>query len=174
MSRAFTFIDVIRNTLIHAAPDMPPDFWWVTGFVIGILALTAVIDIFTAKVPDALIFIGLFTVSATLGMAASWDTAALHLRQAIEVGVVIWAINAAWRVKFKHDALGMGDAKWTMLAVACFGMMPAATAWGMGAILAVTYIGSARAFRNKVAHVTFAPFLFLGLVVGLYWVRFGG
>jgi prepilin signal peptidase PulO-like enzyme (type II secretory pathway) len=169
---AFPLLDATKEVLIHAAPGMPPDFWWMTASVLGILALTATIDAFTETVPDGLIFLGLLAVTGTQGMAASWSVAALHLRQAIEAGLLIWVLNFLWYHKFHYDALGMGDAKWTMLAVACFGVMPVVIAWGLGAILAVIYIGGARLARYQVTQVTFAPFLFLGLAAGLYVVRF--
>jgi len=166
------FIEPVRTVLIHVAPGMPPDYWWVTGGVLAILALAATIDAFTEIVPEKLIFLGLLAVTGTQGLFASWGVAGLHLRQAVEAGLLIWGINFTWYCKFRHDALGMGDAKWTMLAVACFGVMPAVYAWGLGAILATLFISVAHFVRYKIAQVTFAPFLFVGLALGLYWVRF--
>ena len=165
------FLEVPQTLLIHAAPDMPPDLWGMTAFVLGLLALMAVIDAFTSRVPDALVLLGLVTVTGLLGFFASWDVSADQLRLAVAAGVVIWGINEAWYRCRHTDALGMGDAKWTMLAVACFGVMPAVFAWGIGAILAAIFIGTLRLIRRPVTHVTFAPFLFIGLCLGLYWLR---
>jgi prepilin signal peptidase PulO-like enzyme (type II secretory pathway) len=166
------FLNEAKIVLIHVAPGMPPETWWMTACVIFILALAATIDAFTTVIPDVLIFLGLFAVATVQGVCASWEIAALHLREAIIAGVLIWAINFAWFRKFRYDALGMGDAKWTMLAVACFGAEPVIIAWGIGSVLATILIGVFRIFRYRVTEVTFSPFLFVGLSVALYGVRF--
>ena len=151
---------------------MPADYWWVTGGVLFILALAATVDAFTSLVPDGLILLGVIAVVGTQGRFDAWPLAAHHFAEALAAGFLIWGVNFAWYTKTHSDALGMGDAKWTVLAVACFGPEPALFAWGLGAILASCYIGIARLFRYQVSRVTFAPFLFLGLCCGLYWVRF--
>jgi prepilin signal peptidase PulO-like enzyme (type II secretory pathway) len=163
-----------KPLLVHVAPGMPPDYWWVTGGVLAILAMTATIDAFTAYIPDLMIFLGLFAVTSTQGFFVSWDVAAYHFTQAVMAGLLIWGINFAWYDVMRYDALGMGDAKWTMLAVACFGVEPAIVAWGVGAIFAVGFISMAYLAYYKLGRVTFAPFLFMGLCAGLYWIRFMG
>jgi prepilin signal peptidase PulO-like enzyme (type II secretory pathway) len=172
------FLNEAKVVLVHVAPGMPPETWWMTACVIFILALAATIDAFTALIPEALIFSGLLAVASVQGMYASWEIAALHLREAIIAGVLIWGINFAWFRKFRYDALGMGDAKWTMLAVACFGAEPVLVAWGIGSVLATILIGIFRLFRYRVTEVTFSPFLFIGLSVALFglrfWVKNGG
>ena len=137
-----------------------------------ILGLAATVDAFTELVPEPLIFLGLFAVTAAQGMCDSWEVAGHHLRQAVAAGALIWAINFAWFCKFRYDALGMGDAKWTMLAVACFGIDLGLYSWAIGSVLATIYIGSFRLFKVQVTKVTFSPFLFVALSVVLYLVRF--
>lgn len=173
MTYALPLLDEAKIVLTHMAPGMPPDFWWVTACILLILALTATVDAFTATIPEALIFIGIFAVVGLQGAYTTWDVAAQHLRLAIGAGALIWVINFAWYRKFGYDALGMGDAKWTMLAVACFGVMPVIFAWGLGAILASAFIGIMRLARYRVTKVTFAPFLFIGLCLGLFGARIG-
>ena len=151
---------------------MPTPFWWITAFVVGILFFTALVDLFTALVPEGAIFVGLLGVTCAQGFGASWFAAARHLEKAIAAGMLIWAINYAWHQLFRKDALGMGDAKWTMLAVACFGVVPSIYAWGIGACLALAYILMLRIFRLKISRVTFAPFLLIGLGLGLFYLRF--
>jgi prepilin signal peptidase PulO-like enzyme (type II secretory pathway) len=168
----FSLLDTVRAGLIHMAPGMPPSCWVITAFILGALALAALIDIFAEIVPDALIFLGLLTVIGTQGVFGAWDLAAYHMFQAVVAGMLIWSINAIWYRLFRHDALGMGDAKWTMLAVACFGVMPSVIAWGVGSVLAIVFIGVLRLSRRKAARVTFVPFLFIGLCAGLYLMRF--
>jgi prepilin signal peptidase PulO-like enzyme (type II secretory pathway) len=172
MTFAFPYLDQIKTVLIDAAPGMPPEIWWVTACVLLILALAALVDAFTTTVPDVIIFLGLFAITLMQGLFASWEIAAQHLQQAIAVGLFIFAINYAWVKKFHTDALGMGDAKWTMLAVACFGIESAVLAWGIGSVLATIFIGLFRLFKYQMSKVTFSPFLFIGLGLGLYAARF--
>jgi prepilin signal peptidase PulO-like enzyme (type II secretory pathway) len=167
----FSFIHQIKLFLILLTPGMPHDTWWVTAFVLFILALTATIDAFTEVIPEALIFFGLFAITFVQGQYVSWDFAAHHLQQAVAIGVLIWAINFAWFRKFGYDALGMGDAKWTMLAASCFGIDSVLTAWGVGSVLATIFIGLFRLFKYQITRVTFSPFLFVGLSVALFGVR---
>jgi prepilin signal peptidase PulO-like enzyme (type II secretory pathway) len=172
MTFVVPFMTEAKTVLVHVAPGMPPDFWWVTAGVLLILALTATIDAFTESIPEVFIFFGLFAVTAVQGLFASWEIAAHHLQQAIAAGLLIWMINFAWFWKFRYDALGMGDAKWTMLAVACFGIEPVLIAWGLGSILSTFFIGMFRLFNYRITKVTFSPFLFVALSVALYRVRF--
>ena len=148
---------------------MPADYSCITASIFFVLALTSFVDLLTATIPDILIFLGLLAVTVARGLGHSWEDSAHHLRQAIGAGLVIWVINFLWYKKFRHDALGMGDAKWTMLAVDCFGILPALIAWGVGSVLAVVFIGVAKIFKRPIARVHFAPFLFAGLCAGIYW-----
>jgi prepilin signal peptidase PulO-like enzyme (type II secretory pathway) len=166
------FLNHAKTLFVQMAPGMPPETWWVTASVLIILALTATIDSFTEEIPEAMIFLGLCAIIAVQGLIVSWEVAAQHLRLAIAMGLLIWAINFAWYWKYRYDALGMGDAKWTMLAVACFGIDLGLYAWGIGSVLATIYIGLFRLFKVRIAKVTFSPFLFVALSVALYRVRF--
>ena len=166
-----SFFEPLRAVVILAAPAMPAAVWGVTILVGMLLMLAAGIDAATYIVPDPVILVGLVLVTVTQGFFDSWGAAGFHLRQAILVGIVIWGINALWYRLFRHDALGMGDAKWTMLAVACFGVAPALYAWSLGSIFALIFLGFTKAFRRPLPHVAFAPFLLLGLCAGIYWVR---
>jgi hypothetical protein len=71
----------------------------------------------------------------------------------------------------KSDAFGMGDAKWTVLAVSCFGIVAGFLAWALGAWLALGWMGLMRLMKRPIARVYFAPFLFIGLCAGIYWLR---
>ena len=173
MTFAFPLLDQIRVVLVDMTPGMPPEIWWVTACVLVILALAATVDAFTTTIPDPLIFLGLFAITLMQGLSASWDVAAHHLTQAIAAGLLIWGVNFAWVKKFETDAIGMGDSKWTMLAVACFGITPAVLAWGIGSVLATIFIGLFRLFKVQLTKVTFSPFLFIGLGVGLFITRAG-
>ncbi|MDD3370639.1 MAG: prepilin peptidase [Alphaproteobacteria bacterium] len=147
---------------------MPPDLWGLSAAVLGLLCVAAWVDAVKKIVPDPLIFLGLFSVAAVQGIFISWDAAALHLRHAVYAGVFIWSVNAAWFRVFRHDALGMGDAKWTMLAVSVFGIESAVVAWGISSVLATIFLGLFRLFNHRISVVAFSPFLFVGLCVALY------
>jgi len=165
---------ILRTTKMlsmGAAPDLPPDVWWLSCLVLLILGAGATVDALTARIPDALVFLGLLAITLTLGITVNWPFAAAHLRWAIAAGIGLWILNELWHKQFKEDAYGMGDAKWTMLAVACFGFTPALFAWGCGACLSVVWMGSMKLLRRPIIHIYFGPFLFIGLLVGLYWLR---
>lgn len=165
------FVRSTKALAIAAAPDVPPEAWWLPALVLAILGVGATVDAMTARIPDALIFLGLLAVTLTLGITVDWPFAAAHLRLAIVAGVGLWVLNELWRKQFEEDAYGMGDAKWTMLVVACFGFAPALFAWGAGACLSTVWIGGMTVAKRKIAHVYFGPFLFIGLLIGLYWLR---
>jgi prepilin signal peptidase PulO-like enzyme (type II secretory pathway) len=167
----FDFFSSLPNSLTIVAPALPPDAWWMVGIVIFILGIAAAIDAFTGMVPDPLIFLGMVTSVAVQGAYASWPDAAHNLMWALGAAFAIWALNEIWFKLCKKDALGMGDAKWTMLAVACFGLMPAMYAWGLGACLAIVWMGILRFSPMRPRHVHFAPFLFVGLMAALWWLR---
>lgn len=160
--------------LIHTTAGLPPEAWWVPALILVILGAAALVDTITSSIPDPLIFLGLAAVTAMQGFYVSWPFAAGHLTEALITALAVWAINQLWYRILKADAIGMGDAKWTMLAVACFGVVPALFAWGLGACLAVLWMGGLRLTRAQVSRVYFAPFLFIGLLAGLYWLRLRG
>lgn len=161
----------IKLGLLHATIGLPSEAWWLPALVVLVLGASATIDAFTSVVPDPLIFTGLLAVVAVQGIDVSWPFAARHLTIALVAAIGLWALNMLWYRIFKRDALGMGDAKWTMLAVACFDINPVLFAWGFGACLALLWMGALRLTRYQITRVYFAPFLFFGLMTGIYWLR---
>jgi len=161
----------VLTALVHTMPGMPPGSWWLAPVVFLLLAAAAAIDARSARVPDPIIFLGLFLTTATQGSSVDWPFAAHNLTIALAAGCVPYFVNLLWyRIK-KRDALGMGDAKWTMLAVDCFGPLPTLIAWFLGAWLALGWMGLAKIRRRPAACVHFAPFLLIGLAAGIYWLR---
>ena len=161
----------IQHLIAATTPALPPEAWWLAVLILLILGIAALIDSVSSIVPDPLIFIGLLVTVATQGFAVDWPFAATQLSYALVSAIVIWAVNQCWYRIFKHDAIGMGDAKWTMLAVACFGVIPGILAWGVGACLAVVWLGLLRLARRSITHIYFAPFLWIGLCAGLIWIQ---
>jgi len=160
-----------REGLMHATLGLPPEAWWLPAIVLFLLFCAALVDAFTSTVPDPLIFLGLAAVLAVQGMYVSWEFAGWHLLLALAAALFIWTMNELWRAAFDNDAIGMGDVKWTMLAIACFDTTPVMAAWGIGAWLALIWIGVARLYHYKLGRVYFAPFLFLGLLAAIYFFR---
>ena len=168
------FFGIIKDWLIHVAPAMPPQCWPLTASVLLILAVAAVIDACMGIVPDILVFLGMFIVIAVEAFFGAWNNAAYHLGAAIVFALLIWVVNHIWYLITHRDALGMGDAKWTMVAVMCFGVVASVCAWGMWAILAVLFMGAMRLTKTRIELVTFAPFLFIGLCESLHWINAHG
>jgi prepilin signal peptidase PulO-like enzyme (type II secretory pathway) len=164
-------LDAVQWAAFIAVPDLPLDAWWLPVLVLFVLGVSATIDALTGTIPDWIIFLGIAAVVLTEGIYMDWPFAAAHLRPAVAAGIGLWLFNLLWRRQFKGDAYGMGDAKWTILAVAMFGFAPSLFAWGAAAVLAVMWMGVLRLARRKIDHVHFGPFLFLGLLAGIYWLK---
>lgn len=152
-------------------PAMPSEAWWLAIVVFLILGVAAVRDAFTGRVPDPLVFFGLLLTVAAQGFLVSWPFASRRLTLGLLALFAIWLVNQLWYRMKKRDALGMGDAKWTLLAVSCFGPEIGAFAWLLGAWLALFWMGALRVLKRPIAHVHFAPFLFVALTAGIYWLR---
>jgi hypothetical protein len=160
--------------LSHSMLGISPEYWWLPALVLLVLGAAATVDAFTSNVPDPLVFIGLIAVIGMQGMLQSWPEASTHLMWAMGAAFALWALNHLWYMVKKQDAIGMGDAKWTMLAMAAFDVEPVLIAWGLGACLAVVWIGGMKILQRPIRHVYFAPFLFIGLIFGIYWARMRG
>ncbi len=166
--------DSLQHFFVQSTPLMPPEAWWVGLLVLLVLGAAAIVDLFKGIVPDVLIFIGMVGLIAAQGMYVEWPFAAHQLAWGMLAAAIIWSINEGWYRLFKHDALGLGDAKWSMLAVSCFGGLPVVYAWGVGAVLGSVWMIVLKIVRKPSAHVHFAPFLFIGLMFGLWLTRCGG
>ncbi len=160
-----------RIGLMHVTPGLPPGAWWMPAIVLFLLGCAAIVDAVSSVVPDSIIFLGLGAVLATQGMYVGLPFAGWHLALAIGAAILVWSMNDLWRAVFDNDAIGMGDAKWTALAVCCFDLNPVLAAWGIGAWLALVWIGASWACKYKLQRVYFAPFLFLGLIAAIYLLR---
>ena len=166
-------LTVVPQFLQNTIPHLPPDSWWVPALVLAVLLLTAVVDAFTGYIPNLAIFpatVAMFYLNWSL---ISLPLALTHLGWGIGLALAVWAFNTLWFAIFKQDAIGLGDGKWTMLAVSCFGPWPGIMAWGLGACLAVLWLTAAILTGRKVVYVYFAPFLFTGLLGGLIWLHMG-
>src|SRR5271156_3617780 len=111
--------------IAHTMPHMPESGWWLAPVVLFLLGTLSVIDAMTAKVPDPLVLPSLIFITLVQGLFVDWGFAGLQLLYAFGVAFGLYVLNEIWFRATQHDGFGMGDAKWTMLAVACFGIVPA-------------------------------------------------
>jgi prepilin signal peptidase PulO-like enzyme (type II secretory pathway) len=162
--------DILTN-LSHALPGMPLASWWLVPAVLFLLGVLAVVDAITSKVPDPVILPSLLLITAVDGYYVDWPFAGVNLLIALGTGFGIFLLNEIWFRTTKRDALGMGDAKWTMIAVQAFGIQVSLIAWAVGAILAIIWMGGARIIKFPIARVHFAPFLFIGVLAGIWYLR---
>jgi len=174
LSSVGSLFGIIHNFFVASTPDMPPEAWWVAAAILLILGAGAVVDSFKAIVPDTLMFFGMIAIVGLQGVYVAWPFAAHQMTWGLVAAAIIWAVNEIWYQLFKQDALGLGDAKWSMLAVTCFGGWPVLFAWGVGAVFGSIWIGALKLIGKPTAHVHFAPFLFVGLIAGIWAIRMDG
>lgn len=136
-----------------------------------ILLGVALWDARTGIIPDTPMAVGAVAVIVARFVAQGWKNALEYFLYGAAAAFIIWAFNELWYRLAKKDALGMGDAKWTALAVATFGVMPGVFAWFAGAWVALAWIGLSWAAGRRIRKVYYAPFLFCGLTLGILVAR---
>lgn len=167
-------VEALQYFFAHSMLDMPPEAWWVAVIALLVLGASAGVDLVKGIVPDPMIFFGMIGIVAAKGIYVNWPFSAHQMTWGLIAAAIIWGVNELWFRIFKHDALGLGDAKWSMLAVTCFGPFAVLFAWGIGALLGSFWIGVQKLARRPKVYVHFAPFLFVGLIGGIWFVRLGG
>jgi prepilin signal peptidase PulO-like enzyme (type II secretory pathway) len=164
------------NMLVIEAWLSPnPGGLWLAMPVWVVLAVTAVIDARTGRVPDRWLMVGaafgfLCLLEGANVMSAGYGlftfrTVTQRLLSCVLLGAGLWSINEIYRFIRHHDALGMGDAKWSMLAAMVFGAWPVVFAWFVGAWLALGWLFAKRKLKLRHDRVYFVPFLLLGLLI---------
>ena len=82
---------------------------------------------------------------------------------------VLWAFNEIYFKICQQDAFGMGDAKWSGVAVFAFGLKTVFWTWCVGAWLGLAWMGARKLLGfvwpplKPEERLHFTPFLFLGL-----------
>ena len=182
-----TFWPRMHEVLVRLAVDLPPEAYWLPVAMLAFLGIAAAVDARTGRIPDPIIFFGLLVMVAMRGVYTEWEQAARYLMAGIGISLVLYALNQFYYYAFKRDAYGMGDVKWTLLAITVFSIKPSIIAWVLAAWLGLLWLGLVKvtqwmrrfyAERNGESyplrvtesrnHVHFAPFLFFGLLAGLY------
>lgn len=161
-----------HHFLQHATVGLPDDALWVPAVILLILGAAATVDALTEAVPDPLIFLGLFAVTAAQGLYVSWPFASHHLLIAIAAGLVISAVNEFCYKMLGDHVFFTGDIKWTILAVSCFDTQPVLYAWGIALSFGIVKVMAHRMFAPRPLETIYlAPYLFPGLLVSLYVLR---
>lgn len=129
------------------------------------LAGAAWADMRSGRVPGRLLLAG--AGIAAVALLSSMPPLFLlgRLLPALLCGGLIWAVNEIWYRVRQQDALGMGDAQWSMLATLAFGMMPVLWAWAVAAWLGLAWMALLRRRQRTIRRVFFTPFLLAGLVI---------
>ncbi len=155
--------------------------WWLSLPFWFVLGWSAWVDAWTGRVPDAILRRGLgwalfllalglfrpypdvFGWPPTSDLHTTLLAALPHIFGAAALYGIVWLLNAVWRLWRGHDALGMGDAKWSAIAALAFGLVPVLWAWALAAWLGLAWLFVVH--RNLRARLYFAPFLFVALLL---------
>lgn len=137
-----------------------------------ILLLTAWIDGRTGRVPDRYLLAGFVCALAATILAALHNPhvsplilTLAPLAAALALGGLIWGINELWYRWRGQDALGLGDAKWSVVAALAFGIIPVLWAWALAAWLGLAWLGLSRWRTAARPHLHFTPFLAAALLL---------
>lgn len=165
-------LHAVHHTLEKIAFGLPAEAFFVPLVILYILSAAALVDARTGRIPDPFILGGLLFLVTMDGLFVNWPFAASRLALGLGAAFALWAVNQLWFKAFGHDSIGMGDAKWTALAVAAFHIKPVLMAWFIGALLGIVWLAllwfwALLTGREKPSHIHFAPFLLIGLTVGL-------
>lgn len=141
--------------------DMP---LWVAIAVWAALLYTAIVDARTGLVPPVpLALAGLVVMTCLIVDQSSRATAAPLAALLFYIGIFL--INEIHYSLTKRDALGLGDAHWSLVATLAFGAPAVLMAWGVGAWLAILWLGLRRMMGRPAGQVYFVPFLCTALII---------
>ncbi len=149
--------------VFFAGPVAP----WIPAAVYLILLGVALYDARTGIIPDTPMALGALAVTAARLFDEGWEKALEHFAYGLAAAFAVWAFNEIWYRLAGKDALGMGDAKWTALAVMTFGAVPGLFAWFAGSWVAMAWIALCWLSGRRIRKVYYAPFLFCGLTLGI-------
>lgn len=137
-----------------------------------VLVSTAWIDGRTGRVPDKYLLVGFVAALAACILASLHNPSGTPLTfiltplaAALAFGAFIWGVNELWFRWRKQDALGMGDAKWSVVAALACGIVPVLWAWALAAWLGLAWLGLSRWRGAARPHLHFTPFLCAALLL---------
>lgn len=141
-----------------ASRHVPTPELLTSAVVAGILAAIWYCDARTGLVPDVFTLI-------PLGLAFIDSVFAHQLVPVIVSAAVLFIPFAAGALLSKGRGMGWGDAKLAALAGALLGMMLATLSLGVASLVAV--IVTSIRYRSKPVPIAFAPYMCVGIVLGL-------
>lgn len=153
---------MLADIAMHLLPaDVP---LWAGALAFAALFYTAVVDARTGLVPPVPLAVAAMALMASL-LASGADRAFTEPSHALLVYALIFAVNEVHYRITGRDALGLGDAHWSLVATLAFGAPAVLLSWGLGAWLALLWLGARRLCGKPAGQVYFVPFLFIALVV---------
>lgn len=170
----FTLPDVSTVPSYLLEPKLPMQLEYLPYVIIGVLALAALVDAFSGRVPDSLMIVGGALAIFLPAYYAGWGPALLRLLMAAIAFVLLQVVNQTYINLCRREAFGMGDVKWTAVAAATFGLIPVFWAWVLGAWLGILWLGLRKLVgllfpaAKPEGYVHFAPFLLAGLAFKVY------
>lgn len=151
----------MQSIMLLLPADVP---LWAGSIAVLALLYTAVVDARTGLVPPVPLAIASLALMAGLVLNGSERafTAPLY---ALAFYAGVFLINEVHYRLTQRDALGLGDAHWSLVSVLAFGVPATLMAWGAGAWLGLLWLGMRKLVRKPAGQVYFVPFLFIALLL---------
>lgn len=153
---------MLVDVLVTALPQEAP---LLAGLAVMLaLFYTAAIDAKTGLVPPVPLALAGLLMMAVL-ISTNSERALTAPLYALGFYMAIFLVNELHYQLTERDALGLGDAHWSLVAVLAFGPMAVLMAWGLGAWLAILWLAGRRLAGKAAGQVYFVPFLFVALML---------
>lgn len=163
-----------ESFLALLSPEFSKNLWYVPAATLGLLAVSAIEDARSGRVPTSLILLCLAQTLFISALYEGWALAGTRFALAATAFWILKSVNALYFLMTNRDGFGLGDAKWTAAAAATFGLPAVLWAWIFGAWFGLVWMAArfvvgliAPRMRGR-GYIHFAPFLTVGLVVKLY------
>lgn len=166
----------LSDVMALLPPDYPENLWYVPAVILALLGLMALIDARTGRIPDVPLGLGFLFAVGVSAWHETWWGAGWRVGIAVAAFILLKLFNDLFLHLWRRDAFGMGDVKWTAVAIIPFGLTNLLFAWVLAAWLGLIWLalryvaGFIWPHLRSEGYIHFAPFLFIALVVKLYVV----
>lgn len=151
----------MESVILLLPADLP---LWAGAFAMLALLYTAVVDARTGLVPP--LPLALSAMVLMIGLIDSHSSRAVSAPlYALLFYIGIFLVNELHYRITQRDALGMGDAHWSLVCVLAFGVPITLMAWGVGAWLGLAWLGMRRILKKPAQQVYFVPFMTAALLL---------